>query len=183
MIMSATPHPADQPIADFSHCHEGILKKLDLLGEIPALLEPARRARELAEKALDFFREAIFEHHLDEERELFPAVLDSAEPGAELEQVKALVKQLTDEHRLLEQAWKRLEPGLKKLAKGQLGDDVSVADIHYLVGHYRAHAELEEAQFLPLSQTILSRNAHHMGALGLSLHMRHSPVSLKATYI
>jgi hemerythrin-like domain-containing protein len=171
-----------EPIADFSHCHEGILKKLDMLGELPALLAPALRAREVAQKAVDFFREAIFEHHLDEERELFPAVLASADAGAELEQVKALVKQLTDEHRTLEALWKRLEPGLKKVAKGQLGD-VAVAEVNQLVTQYRAHAEFEEVQFLPLSQTILSRNSRHMGALGLSLHMRHSHPRVNATYI
>ena len=32
----------DQPIADFSQCHEGIFRKLDQLSELPALLEPAQ---------------------------------------------------------------------------------------------------------------------------------------------
>ncbi len=171
----STPHtPVDNaPIQDFSHCHAGIVKKLDMLGELPALLEPAARAREIAEKALEFFREAIFEHHLDEERELFPAVLASAEKGAELERVQGMVKRLTNEHRELEGVWKQLESGLKKVAKGQ-ATDVDVSAIQRLVTHYRAHAQYEEAEFLPLSQNILGRNANHMAALGLSLHMRHS---------
>ncbi|MBV5347644.1 hemerythrin domain-containing protein, partial [bacterium] len=71
MANSSTPAAPNEPIQDFSQCHAGILKKLDMLGELPALLEPAARARDIAEKALEFFREAIFEHHLDEERELF----------------------------------------------------------------------------------------------------------------
>lgn len=175
----STPHtPVDNaPIQDFSHCHAGIVKKLDMLGELPALLEPAARAREIAEKALEFFREAIFEHHLDEERELFPAVLASAEKGAELERVQGMVKRLTNEHRELEGVWKQLESGLKKVAKGQ-ATDVDVSAIQRLVTHYRAHAQYEEAEFLPLSQTILGRNANHMAALGLSLHMRHSVPSV-----
>ncbi len=172
--MSAPVHtPHDTPIQDFSQCHVGIVKKLDMLGELPALLEPAARAREIAEKAVDFFREAIFEHHLDEERELFPAVLASAEPGAERDRVQGIVKRLTDEHRELEGVWKRLEPSLKKVAKGQ-GAEVDVGAIQRLVTHYQAHARYEEAEFLPLSQTILGRNANHMAALGLSLHMRHT---------
>jgi hemerythrin-like domain-containing protein len=175
----STPHtPVDNaPIQDFSHCHAGIVKKLDMLGELPALLEPAARAREIAEKALEFFREAIFEHHLDEERELFPAVLASAEKGAEFERVQGMVKRLTNEHRELEGVWKQLESGLKKVAKGQ-ATDVDVSAIQRLVTHYRAHAQYEEAEFLPLSQTILGRNANHMAALGLSLHMRHSVPSV-----
>ena len=52
-----------QPVEDFSQCHVGILRKLDMLNELPALLGPAARAREIAASALEFFREAIFEHH------------------------------------------------------------------------------------------------------------------------
>jgi len=65
-MTQSTPGTSDNgPIDDFSQCHAGIFKKLDLLGELPALLEPAARAREVAGNALEFFREAIFEHHLD----------------------------------------------------------------------------------------------------------------------
>lgn len=172
----------NEPIQDFSQCHVGIVKKLEMLGELPALLAPAARAREIAENAVEFFREAIFEHHLDEERELFPAVLSSAETGKEYDDVKAMAKRLTDEHRELEAMWKRLESGLKKVAKG-LPSDVSVAEIERLVTQYRAHAEFEETEFLPLAQTILGRNSNHLAALGLSLHMRHTPAKVVATYI
>lgn len=171
-----------EPIQDFSHCHDGILKKLDMLGELPALLAPAARAREVAETALAFFREAIFEHHLDEERELFPAVLSSATQGAESDHVRAMVKRLTDEHRELEALWKRLETQLKKVAKGQTSD-INVAELEQMVTQYRAHAQFEEKEFLPLSQTILGRNSNHLSALGLSLHMRHTPVRVNSTYI
>lgn len=166
------------PIQDFSQCHAGIIKKLHLLGELPALLAPAERASQIAEHSVAFFREAIFEHHLDEERELFPVVLAHAEKGAEHDQVKSMVKRLTDEHRELEARWKRIESGLKKVAKGRF-DEVNADEIQRLVAQYLAHAAFEEKEFLPLSQTILGRNSNHMAALGLSMHMRHSlePVS------
>ena len=171
----------NEPIQDFSHCHEGILKKLAMLNELPGLLEPAARAREIASNALEFFREAIFEHHLDEVRELFPAVLASAEQGAERDRVETLAKRLTDEHRELETTWKRLAPELKRVARGQ-DNELDVAAIERLVSRYRDHAQFEEIEFLPLSQTILGRNASHLSALGLSLHMRHAP-KRPATYI
>lgn len=180
------PEPSDstkatEPIQDFSDCHAGILKKLEQLNELPALLEPAARARDIAANALEFFREAIFEHHLDEERELFPAVLASAEIGAEQDRVQALAKRLTDEHRELETTWKRLEPELKRVARGQ-DSHIDVAALKRLVAQYRLHAEFEEREFLPLSQAILGRNASHLAALGLSLHMRHAPKK-PVTYI
>lgn len=168
-----TPVNTDAPLTNFAHCHEGILKRLNALDELPALLEPAARARQIAEQSLEFFREAIFEHHLEEERELFPAVLASAQPGEELEKVKAMVKRLTEEHRMVEALWKRLEKGLKPVAKGH-STDLDVAEVHRLVEEYTAHARFEEAEFLPLSEIILGRNSNHMAALGLSLHMRHA---------
>jgi hemerythrin-like domain-containing protein len=161
------------PISNFSNCHSGILKRLNALDELPALLAPAARARQIAEQSLEFFREAIFEHHLEEERELFPAVIASAQPGEELERVKAMAKRLTEEHRMVEALWKRLEKGLKQVAKGH-STDLDVGEVQRLVTEYTAHAAYEEAEFLPLSEVILGRNSNHMAALGLSLHMRHA---------
>lgn len=162
----------DAPLTNFSHCHEGILRRLSALDELPDLLAPAARARQVAEQSVGFFREAIFEHHQEEERELFPAVLASARPGEETDRVQALVRRLTHEHRMLEGLWKRLESDLKKVAKGQ-STDLDVSALQRLVTDYAAHAAFEEAEFLPLSETILGRDSNHMAALGLSLHLRH----------
>jgi hemerythrin-like domain-containing protein len=171
-ITMNTTVDTDAPLNNFSNCHTGIVKRLKALDELPALLEPAARARQIAEESLEFFREAIFEHHLEEERELFPAVIASAQPGEELERVKAMAKRLTDEHRAVETLWKQLEKGLKQVAKGH-STNLDVGEIHRLVTEYQAHAAYEEAEFLPLSEKILGRNSNHMAALGLSLHMRH----------
>lgn len=168
------PVDTDAPLNNFANCHAGIVKRLTALDELPALLEPAARARQIAEESLEFFREAIFEHHLEEERELFPAVMASAQPGAELERVKAMAKRLTDEHRAIEALWKQLEKGLKPVAKGQ-STRLDVSELHRLVTEYKAHATFEETEFLPLSEEILGRNSNHMAALGMSLHMRHLP--------
>jgi hemerythrin-like domain-containing protein len=160
------------PINNFTNCHSGIIKRLNAMDELPALLAPAARARQIAEQSLEFFREAIFDHHLEEERELFPAVIASARPGEELERIKTMVRRLTEEHRMVEALWKRLERGLKQVAKGQT-TDLDTASLQRLVTEYTAHAAYEEAEFLPQSEVILGRNSNHMAALALSLHMRH----------
>jgi hypothetical protein len=167
----------EAPIEEFAHCHMGIFRQLDSLGELGPLLDAANRARAIADRALAFFREAIFEHHLDEERELFPAVLHSAEKGDELERVRGITNRLIEEHRNLEATWKRLEPGLRKFVRGH-DADFDAGDIDRLVQHYRAHAQYEETVFLPLAKTILSRKSYDLSALGLSLHMRHAPNSM-----
>jgi hemerythrin-like domain-containing protein len=171
---NSTPAPAaNSPIEDFSQCHAGILSHLQTLGELPALLEPAARARRIAAETLTFFREAVFEHHSEEERELFPAVLASATAGEERQRVQAIVNALTAEHRKVEAAWTRLEPQLKAVAKGH-DSALQGDDLQQLVDSYRAHAAYEESVFLPLSQQILGRNANHLAALGTALHMRHA---------
>jgi len=164
--------PSDAPIENFSHCHAGILSHLKDLGRLPALLDPAAQAREVANRAVEFFRAAVFEHHSEEENELFPAVLASAAKGEEHDRVKMIVERLTREHRRVEAAWSALEPELKKVAKGK-DSRIDGADIAALVAEYQAHATYEEEVFLPLSQTILGRNSDHMAALGLALHLRH----------
>ena len=183
MIHTPAPsidEPSDAPLLNFSNCHAGIISHLKSFGELPALLEPAARARKIADETLHFFRDAVYEHHSEEEKELFPAVLASATKGDEHDLVQLMVQRLTQEHRELEALWKRLESGLKKAAKGHAAD-LDVAAVQQLVAQYRAHAAFEEREFLPLSQQILGRNSNHMAALGVSLHLRHAvPEMLKA---
>ncbi len=171
-----TPIPAedgaDTPLTTFSQCHVGIVEHLCRLAELPALIAPATRARKIAVDTLAFFDEVITEHHAEEERELFPAVRDSATRGEERDTVEAMIERLTGEHRYIEANWSRVKPGLKQLAKGLVAD-LEEALVEQLVSDYRAHARYEEERFLPLAQAILGRNANHMAALGLSLHMRH----------
>jgi len=165
---------AQAPIDHFSHCHVGIFTQLSRLGDLPALLEPAARARQIADQSLGFFSKALYAHHSEEEQELFPAVHASAHAGEERLRVDQLIEELTQDHRALEHLWQSLEPGLKKVAKGQ-DTALDVQALRAMVERYQAHASLEEQQFLPLAQQILARNSDHMAALGLSLHMRHVP--------
>jgi hemerythrin-like domain-containing protein len=163
----------DAPIESFSQCHVGIVKHLQELGRLPALLEPAAQARRIADETVKFFRDVIYDHHAQEERELFPAVLTWAAKGEERDKVQEIVDRLVREHREVEAAWSKLEPELKAVAKGH-DADLDPAAVAALVGTYEAHAKFEEDEFLPLSQTILGRDSKHMAALGLSLHMRHA---------
>ena len=165
---------ADQPLMNFSNCHIGIVSQLDRLGQLPALLAPAELARKTADSALAFFPRAVYAHHAEEEQELFPAVRASSQPGEERVHVESLIDRLTFQHRELERMWEQVEPELRKVAKGQ-STTLDVNLLNELVHLYQEHARFEEDEFLPLSQTILGRNSNHMAALGMSLHMRHTP--------
>lgn len=171
----------DAPLETFSLCHVGILSHLELLGQLPDLLEQAARARHIAADTLKFFRDAVFEHHAQEEGELFPAVLASAVEGEERKRVQTIVDRLTKEHREVETVWSKLEPGLKDVAKGR-DSTLDGAAVAALVTAYTAHARYEEQEFLPLSQAILGRNGNHMAALGVALHLRHVMPEVLARY-
>jgi hemerythrin-like domain-containing protein len=176
-----TPATTGTPLDDFSHCHDGILKHLHAFEQLPALLDPARQARRIAADTIEFFRDTVYEHHAQEEKELFPAVLASARKGEERDRVQAIVDRLTREHRQVESRWTKLEPALKAVAKGHDStlDEAAVAS---LVATYTAHARYEETAFLPLSQEILGRDSNHMAALGLALHLRHAAPAVMAKF-
>ncbi len=173
--------PQGTPIDTFSRCHVGILARLDTLAGLPALAAAAAQARTVAAGALDFFDDAVLDHHVEEERDLFPAVLASAAAGEELGRVQAIVDRLTGEHRAIEAAWAHLKPALRRIAKGR-DAELDEAAVAALVAGYRDHAAFEEQVFLPLSHTILGRNGDHMAALGMALHLRHQLPEILARY-
>ena len=165
---------SSEPLTSFSQCHSGILSQLLAFEELPALQAAAALARTVAAQTLTLFREAVLSHHADEENALFPAVLRSASPDSEADKVRAMTRRLTEEHRMIEARWKNLEPAVKAVARAS-AVALDMTAVKELVQAYTAHARFEEEQFLPLAQTILSRNGNHMEALGLSLHLRHAP--------
>lgn len=162
----------DRPLDNFSECHQGIISHLDAFSELPALAGNPAQAGALAKDTKAFFQEAVIDHHHEEEKDLFPAVLGASTLGAEYDKVKGLVDRLTNEHREIEAIWRALEPAVSQLAKEKPAD-IDAAAVADLVQKYHAHARFEEAEFLPLSALILGRRDGKMASLGLALHMRH----------
>lgn len=169
-------HPVDPqaPLAGFSQCHAGITRQLEALEGLPELARAAQQARAVAAGTEALFRDAVLEHHAEEEKDLFPAVVRSAAPGEERALVETMVQRLTAEHRAVEAMWERLRPAVHLAAQGR-PVDLDVALVHQLVRGYLQHARFEEEHFLPLAATILRRDGNHLAALGLSLHLRHAP--------
>lgn len=168
------PVDPDAPLAAFSQCHAGITRQLEAFGALPQLVEAAQRARAVAAATLALFDDAVFEHHAEEEKDLFPAVLRSAAAGREREQAAAMVQRLTSEHRALEALWRRLAPAVRDAAHGR-ATQLDGKVVEELVSGYLQHARFEEQSFLPLAGTVLRRDGNHLAALGLALHLRHVP--------
>ena len=174
MPYTDSPQPVhiDGALAGFSECHHDFVAQLHSALYLPELVAAAAKARVMANDLLKMFREGLATHHAEEERELFPAVLRAALPGAELEQAQAMVQQLVSEHRDMEARWKQLQPAVEAVAGGE-SPSLDEAQIQDMVQHFFAHAHFEEEQFLPLAQKILGRHGEAMAALGRALHERH----------
>lgn len=164
---------AEMPLTSFTRCHLGIVTQLEGTARLPELVDAANHARDLAQTTLDLFRQTIHPHHAEEEAELFPAVLQSAN-ATERKAVRGMVERLTAEHREIEGLWKRLEPSVRAAARGNRSE-VDAEVMEELVRAFLRHARYEETVFLPLAERILARNGNHMAALGLALHLRHVP--------
>lgn len=173
MPYTDSPHPVhiDDSLAGFSECHHDFVAQLHSALYLPELVEAAGKARVMANDLLKMFGQGVRTHHAEEEHELFPAVLAAAEPGAELDEVRAMVDQLVREHREMEARWAQLQPAVEAVARGEIGA-VDAALIQDMVQHFFAHAHFEEEHFLPVAQKILGRHSESMAALGRALHER-----------
>ena len=179
MTSEPTASSADNPLNEFSGCHEGIVENLkqlqrmlELLGESPVHPD----IRKIAKNLLEFYREVMLLHHEEEEHELFTAVMDAAANEDEASFARDQIKRLVAEHRELERMWQIIEPDIKLLAKGKESHlDHAIAGS--LAQQYLEHADYEERIFLPLAAKMLSKN--DLSALGLSMHMRHQEASTK----
>ena len=163
----------ETPLTSFTRCHLGIVTQLEGCARLPELVDVANHARTMAQTTLDLFRQTIIPHHAEEEAELFPAVLQSAN-ATERKPVRGMIERLTAEHREVEGLWKRVEPSVRAAARGNRSE-VDAEVMEELVRAFLRHARYEETVFLPLAERILGRNGNHMAALGLALHLRHVP--------
>ncbi|MCW5634037.1 MAG: hemerythrin domain-containing protein [Rubrivivax sp.] len=183
--MSYTPSPgqaagADAPLQDFSRCHVGFVTLLESSLRLPEMVATAAGARACAADVVKMFRDRLLAHHDDEERDLFPAVLQVVRPGAEEDRARAMVEQLVREHREIAQVWQQLEPAVQGIANGYL-PRLDATLLHELVRRFNEHVRTEEEEFLPFAQQVLAREAGDMAALGLSLHRRHEVQEVMVT--
>jgi hypothetical protein len=155
--------------ADFAQCHASIISHLMKFSSLPHLLEPSAQARAVAAETVKFFHAVIYEHHSEEEWELFPLVLKYAEPGEDQEWVRSMIERLTLEHRQVETLWTKMEPELVRIAEGQAAS-LDLGAVQSLVLDYGAHAAFEESDFLPLSKAILGRHQDELGDMAQKLH-------------
>jgi len=145
-------------------CHR---QTLFALGKLAALVARLRgvgadaEAQAMASEVVAFFSTTSRQHHEDEERHVFPKMLESGDP----EIVQAVLR-LQQDHGWLEEDWLELSPQLDAVAAGQPALDVDLLHRHVEVFTALSHDHigLEESCIYPQARARLgSSERREMG--------------------
>lgn len=160
---ATTPLPPRSPSDDgfdaLDVCHRQILFTLGKLRALVTRLADAgadAQAQELAQEILHFFDTTVRRHHEDEERHVFPPLIDAGDP----ETVQAVLR-LSQDHNWLEEDWMELQPQLAAIAAGQAWCNVELlhegAEVFSALLH--DHIALEESVIYPQARARLQERA------------------------
>ncbi len=151
------------PAADFvamDTCHQQILAHLTLLTALAARVQADgvdALAQQQAGAIEAFFSGTSRQHHMDEEKDVFPPLL--AGSNAEL---VAVVRRLQQDHGWIEENWLELAPQLRAMALGNHWFDEAEFqhNVEVFLALCRGHIELEEEMIYPEAKALSA----HAGA-------------------
>ncbi len=160
MTVNAAP-PADADFAELDACHRRIQAHLDRLATLASRVQNEDLGEEIRAEGgaiEEFFSRTLRPHHDDEERNVFPLLLDSGD--AEL---VTFVRTLQQDHGWIEENWIELAPELRAIAQGNHW--VEPADFLHNVEVFLelcyGHVALEESLIYPQSRARWARASAH----------------------
>ena len=147
----------DAPVELLQACHERIDKQCGTLRRLSKHLETHgsdSNARSASASILRYFEIAGPNHHADEERDVFPVLLERIAP-TERGVLQDIVNQLCEEHLRMDAMWGQLRPLLLLIT------DTKPVILPYdmvdsFVTLYEQHIEREEKFIIPHAQTLLT---------------------------
>lgn len=147
----------EAPLEMLSACHGRIERQCTTLQRLVSRLEfhdADEDARAAAANVMRYFDTAAKHHHEDEEKDLFPALIESM-AGSDPVCLREMTQSLAAEHRELEARWRHLRIELEQIVAGH-AVRLSSEDVQALVGLYQRHMEHEEQELLPMAARLLS---------------------------
>lgn len=161
----------DQPFEMLQACHERVQRMTALLLRLADHLVAHGAdadARQAARDVMRYFDLAGPAHHEDEERHLFPALLQAGDAA-----LAAVVQRLQDDHAAMAQRWRELRAELQAVAAGDWAAGQAAVQRPRWQAYaalYDAHIELEEQQAYPAAQGLLDAAAQ--AAMGCEMARR-----------
>jgi hemerythrin-like domain-containing protein len=145
------------PLEMLSACHVRIERQCATLRRlVPHLASYGadEDARTAAANVMRYFDTAAKHHHEDEEKDLFPALIESM-AGSDPVCLREMTQGLAAEHRDLEARWQHLRALLEQIVAGHTVP-LNSEDVQALAGLYERHIEREEQELLPMAARLLS---------------------------
>lgn len=158
--LSAVPAAGyEAPFEMLDACHERVhrmLRLLERLREHVAAHGADDQARQAARDVMRYFDQAAPQHHLDEERHVFPPLLAAADPA-----VVAVVRRLQQDHLRMEAGWAQARVVLADMAEGTLKgfNDAQHTLLAGFAALYGDHIEAEEQVAYPAARERLDATA------------------------
>ncbi len=142
----------EDPFGMLEACHERVHRMLRLLDRLRAHVAGQGaddQARQAARDVMRYFDVAAPQHHLDEERHVFPPLLATGDAD-----VAAVVRRLQQDHVQMESGWARARAVLAALAEGEAAalDAEATAALDAFAGLYAGHIEAEEQVAYPAAR-------------------------------
>ena len=161
----------NDPLGQLYVCHERMIRQINILDRLCDRLAAPQTAPDKAPAAAPagdvdpevraaargiqrYFDEVAPRHHLDEEQDLFPAVIESM-AGSDARCLHELTAQLVREHRRLEADWAALRPMIATLAQGRR-IDLDPRVVATFVANHRTHLSKENDELMPMARRLLS---------------------------
>jgi hemerythrin-like domain-containing protein len=166
--VDATPQAAMFDYLD--SCHVDMRQNLVLLRALAQAIDEdglTDDVRASARHLRDWFNDTARQHHMDEEKHVFPDLLAAADAG-----LTQQVQRLVQDHGWLEEDWLEIEPSLSAAADGYSWFDPAV--LRHAVGVfeqlYLDHMTLEETLAYPEARQRISADAAQ--AMGVEMARR-----------
>lgn len=136
--------------------HREIQQQLQRLRTLVDAIESSglnQANRDHAREVLAFFNGEARQHHLDEEKHIFPALLSSQDDA-----IVQAAEHLVQDHGWLEENWLQMAPSLEAAANGNLWFDTQ--ELHHALDVFEAlyldHILLEESIAYPAAKARLA---------------------------
>jgi hemerythrin-like domain-containing protein len=178
--MSPTKNHATQPATSgkdqdgfeiLDAAHAEALIQLDRLASLVSRLQHDGADSQLRSDAaaiLRFFDAYGQEHHIDEEKHVFPQLLEAGDPA-----MAHAVQSLLQDHRWLDEDWREVGAQIDAVAGGQGWVDIDrlAEGVRIFSGLMRAHIAFEESHLYPRARTEL--DARRRAEMGREMAIRH----------
>lgn len=151
------------PFEALDACHREVMSHLQLLERLVHHLAQQGvdpEARRLAHAVTAFFSSTAHQHHADEERAVFPALL----AGSDVDLIQH-VRRLQQDHGWLEEDWRELALQLGAVADGYSWYDLDSLrhGVEVFTALYHDHIALEESLIYPEARRALKAEVDGVG--------------------